>query len=130
MTAMNDSIMKADRRGRLRYPPEQKTALVRAYQSSGLSAPRFAAIHGVKYQTLAGWLQKHKRAGKPDAPVSRPPAFLSLIPAEIHGPAPSVTTSCAKEIQVPGGAKLAITSQDHVQLAAALIHELQSARPC
>jgi transposase-like protein len=59
---MNDTIMKTDRRGRLRYTPEQRATLIEAYQSSGLSGPRFAAIHGVNYQTLASWLLKRKRA--------------------------------------------------------------------
>jgi transposase-like protein len=57
---MNDSIMKTDRRGRLRYSSEQKAAIVEAYQSSGLSGPRFAALHGVNYQTLASWLQSKR----------------------------------------------------------------------
>jgi hypothetical protein len=52
MTDMNEVILKADRRGRLRYTPEQKQAFVAAYESSGLSCPRFAALHGIKYQTL------------------------------------------------------------------------------
>ena len=49
MTAMNESIMKTDRRGRLRYTPEQKKTMVDAYLASGLSAPRFATLHGVNY---------------------------------------------------------------------------------
>jgi len=61
MNATDESIVKADRRRRLRYTTEQKTALVEAYQSSGLSGPRFAELHGVNYQTLASWLQKRKR---------------------------------------------------------------------
>ena len=52
MTDMNEVILKADRRGRLRYTPEQKQALIEAYETSGLSCPRFAALHGVNYQTL------------------------------------------------------------------------------
>jgi hypothetical protein len=47
MTDMNEVIMKADRRGRLRYTPEQKQALIEAYQASCLSCPRFVAMHGV-----------------------------------------------------------------------------------
>ena len=42
MTATNDRIIKSDRRGRLRYTPDQRKALVEACQSSGLSTPRFA----------------------------------------------------------------------------------------
>lgn len=37
MTDMNEVIVKSDRRGRLRYTPEQKQALVEAYETSGLS---------------------------------------------------------------------------------------------
>jgi transposase-like protein len=48
---MNESIMKTDRLGRLRYAPEQKAAIIEAYLASGMSAPRFAALHGVNYQT-------------------------------------------------------------------------------
>jgi transposase-like protein len=58
----NDTIMKADRRGRLRYSPEQRITLLKAYQACGLSGPRFAALHGVKYPTLANWIQKSKQA--------------------------------------------------------------------
>ena len=50
MTATHDSILKVDRRGRLCDSAEQRSALVEAYPSSGLSAPRFAAPHGVAYQ--------------------------------------------------------------------------------
>jgi hypothetical protein len=43
---MNESIMKTDRLGRLRYAPEQKAAVIEAYHASGMSAPRFA-VNGV-----------------------------------------------------------------------------------
>jgi hypothetical protein len=36
MTSMDESIMKSDRRGRLRYTPEQKKSMVAAYMASGL----------------------------------------------------------------------------------------------
>jgi len=40
---MNESIMKSDQRGRLRYTPEQKKTMVDTYRASGLSAPRITA---------------------------------------------------------------------------------------
>ena len=52
----NDTIMKADRCGRLRFFHEQRTALLKAYQASGPSGPRFATLHGVKYPSLANWV--------------------------------------------------------------------------
>jgi transposase-like protein len=58
MTDMNEVILKADRRGRLRYTAEQKQTFVEAYETSGLSAPQFAALHGVNYQTLVSCLKE------------------------------------------------------------------------
>jgi transposase-like protein len=43
---------KIDRIGRLRYTSNQKKTMVDAYRAGGLSAPRFAAHHGVNDQTL------------------------------------------------------------------------------
>ena len=119
--------MKADRRGRLSYSPEQRSALVDAFQASGLSGPRFAALHGVKYQTLANWLQKRKRKAAPEALGLPRPGFLSFVPAELQG---MPNGGVAMEILLPGGAKLSITAPGHVQLAAALIRELEKPRPC
>ena len=52
MTPMNESIMKTDRRGRLRYTPEQKKTMVDAYLVSGLSAPHFAGSGFFSVKTL------------------------------------------------------------------------------
>lgn len=60
MTPMNESLLKADKIGRLRYTPDQKKTMVEAYKASGRSAPRFATLHGVNYQTLIFWIKKGK----------------------------------------------------------------------
>jgi transposase-like protein len=126
---MNESIMKVDRRGRLRYTPEQKNTMVDAYLASGLSAPRFALLHGVNYQTLVSWIKKAKAQGSADTPRSFHPALLSLIPAEIEH-SPAVDVGRAMEVLLPGGAKLVISSPGQVDLAVTLIHALESSRPC
>jgi hypothetical protein len=64
MTDMNEVILKAGRRGHLRHTPVQKQALVDAYKASGLSCPRFAALHGVNCQTLVSRFRK-SRQGDP-----------------------------------------------------------------
>ena len=127
MTATSDSIVKADRRGRLRYSPEQRSALVDAYQSSGLSGPRFAAIHGVAYQTLAAWVLKRKKSARLTRPASQQPAFLSFVAAELEAPPLS---GAPMELILLGGAKLTITAPGHIPLAAALLRELANPRPC
>ena len=105
---------------------EQKAALVEAYQSSGLSGPRFAALHGVNYQTLAGWLQKHKQPSSPIRSKPPQPAMLLLVEAEIQG----MPTAGAIDLVLPGGAILSITLPGQIPLAAALIRELANPRPC
>jgi transposase-like protein len=126
---MNESIFKADRQGRLRYTPEQKKTMVDAYRASGLSAPRFAAHHGVNYQTLVTWIRKDKQSSTSTTPNSSPSGFLSLVPAliEVSGNAPA---DAAMEISLPGGARLSLTSANQVALAVALIRQLEQARPC
>jgi transposase-like protein len=126
MTATNHAILKSDRRGRLRYSKEQKSALVEAYQASGLSGPRFAALHGVNYQTLAGWLQKHKQTASTAVGRQTPPSPLLLVEAEFR----SMPPTGAMELILPGGAKLTLTTAGHIPLAAALIRELANPRPC
>lgn len=129
MTATNDSIIKSDRRGRLRYTPDQRKSLVKACQASGLSTPRFAAIHGVKYQTLAAWLHRHNRESKATHSRLPGPAPLMLVPVERESLVSSGASS-PMEISLPGGAKLTLAGPGQIRLAAALIRELANPRPC
>lgn len=121
--------MKADLRGRLRYTPEQKKTMVDAYLASGLSAPRFATLHGVNYQTLVSWIKKGKMAGSAGPSQSPHPALWSLVPAEIED---STATGAghAMEVLLPSGTKIIITSPGQLDLAVVLIRELQNSRPC
>jgi transposase-like protein len=124
MTDMNEVILKADRRGRLRYTPEQKQALIAAYEASGLSGPRFAALHGVNYQTLVSWLKKRRQFG------AEHPALSSLVPAELAGPPQCGAAGLPMEILLPCGVRLAVHTPSQMNMAAALIRELQGTRPC
>ena len=126
---MNDSLLKTDKIGRLRYTSEQKKTMVDAFRASGLSAPRFAAHHGVNYQTLVSWIKKDKQSSSSTTPDCSPSKLFSLIPAVIEGSGNS-SSDDAMEISLPGGARLSITSANHVAFAVALIRELQNSRSC
>ena len=54
-------ILKMDTRGRVRTPVAQREGLLDAFERSGLSGMKFAALHGVKYPSFAGWVQRRKR---------------------------------------------------------------------
>jgi transposase-like protein len=129
MTPMNESVLKPDQIGRLRYTPEQKKTMVDAYRASGLNAPRFAAHHGVNYQTLVSWIKKDMQSSTSTKPQSPPSSRFSLIPAMIEGSG-NPAADGAIEIFLPGGARLSITSANQVALAVALIRQLEPARPC
>lgn len=123
MTDMNEVILKADRRGRLRYTAGQKQALVDAYEASGLSGPRFASLHGVNYQTLVSWLKK-RRQNEP-----RHPALTSLVAAELDDMLRN-PSGPPLEVLLPCGVRFAIHTPAQMQMAADLIRELNNTRPC
>ncbi len=54
-------ILRTDGLGRVRTPLAQQEALLDAFERSGLSGMKFAALHGVKYPSIANWVQQRKR---------------------------------------------------------------------
>lgn len=122
-------MMKTDLRGRLRYTPEQKKTMVDAYLVSGLSAPRFAAHHGVNYQTLVSWIKKGKLAASAKPSTAPHPALLSLVPAEVEIDT-ARDASLAMEVLISCGTKIFISSPAQLDLAVVLIRQLENSRPC
>ena len=125
MTDTHHAIIKADQRGRLRFAPDQRATLLAAYDASGLSGPKFAQLHGLNYQTFAGWLQRRKRGPVPKAPRGAP-GLITFIEADTAADG----GSAALEVQLAGGAKLLVGNRAQLALAAALIRELTNPRPC
>ncbi len=64
---MNESLIRQDRLGRMRFTREQRESLLDAYEASGLTGPQFAALHGVAYQTFATWAQKRRKQSSSQA---------------------------------------------------------------
>ena len=59
--AIPTTILKNDARGRVLTPPEEREALLDAFESQNeLSAPKFAEQRGINYQTFATWRQKRR----------------------------------------------------------------------
>jgi len=108
-----------DTKGRVRTTKEQRRLILAEFERSGLSAARFAQRTGLKYSTLAGWVQRYRRTKRPNrkAPVRLLEAVLtsSLL-------APPLT------VLLPGGARLELREAGQVPLAAALVQALE--KPC
>jgi hypothetical protein len=129
MTATDESLIKYDRQGRLRYTLDQRSALLDAFAGSGMSGPQFAAHHGVCYQTFASWRQRQKPNRTLNPPSLPGPIALSFIPAVIES-SPTGGDTGSIEVTLRSGAKFTLVSHGQVQLAAALIRELSPPPSC
>ena len=133
-------ILKTDGLGRVRTPASQREALLDAFERSGLSGMKFAALHGVKYPSFANWVQRRKRqrlqghAGSagaagaspgmdPDCAGSAGP--LHWLEAVVAGGASGAPPGAgALRLHLPGGVRMEITASDQVPWAARLIQSL------
>ncbi len=126
-------ILKTDKRGHVRMPPERREALLAEYDRCGLSLARFTELAGVRYSTFATWLQ-HRRIKAGAAPQGmakdrpRPVRFAEVLVDGTLPPAPSV--ACALKVSLPGGVHLVLTEASQVPLAAQLIAALNPHVPC
>jgi hypothetical protein len=113
-----------DSKGRVRVSKAQRDLILAEFEHSGVSAAQFAQRTGLKYSTLAGWLQRYRRTKPPRR--ARTVRLLEAIvetvqPADRKSPLPLV-------LELVGGAKVQITDTKQAALAAALLRAL--AGPC
>jgi len=109
-------VLKSDGAGRVQTPVQRQVELVREFERSGLSGPRFAELAGVRYQTFATWRRKH--GVQSPAREQRKPVFLEVTAAR------TATAAAALEIALPGGARVTLRDAQHVPLLAALLKAL------
>lgn len=108
-----------DTKGRLRVSKAQRRDLLAALTRSGESLPRFAQRTGLKYSTLARWVQRARRS----QPPGRKPA-VRLLEAVLTATPPGA----ALQVQLPGGARVELRAASQVPLMAALVRALE--QPC
>ena len=107
----------ADTKGRLRVSKAQRRDILAAFDRSNESVPQFARRTGLKYSTLARWVQL--RCPKPAA---RPPR-LRLLEAVVAS-APIATAGTGLVLQLPGGAHVEVGDEKQAVLAASLVRAL------
>jgi len=121
--ATTAEIIKADARGRMRYTAEFRQEVLEAFERSGMSAAGFARQCGVKYQTFAGWVKRHRKTRKQAAetvPV-QPGGAAKFLLAEI-GEAESVANGLS--VRLAGGAVASVSSHAELPLLVELIRAL------
>ena len=61
-------ILKQDSIGRVLTPHAKRQEILTAYDGSGVSAARFAAMAGINYSTFSSWVQeRNQKLGKESA---------------------------------------------------------------
>ena len=108
-----------DTKVRVRTSKEQRRVILDEFESSGMSAARFAQRAGLKYSTLAGWLQRYRRT-KPRR-RGRPLRLLEAVVDSLPGP----VNGTALVLQLPGGVRLELNEAKQVPLLAALLRALE-----
>jgi len=128
-TTTTEVILKTDERGRVQTPAARRESLLDEFERSGLSAAKFAALAGIKYQTFAAWALRRRRqrgAAKPATAnadsVRWLEAVVSAVPNAGEGPTPGVL------VRLPSGVCVEVADGRQVTLAAALVQAL--GRPC
>ena len=94
----------------------RKAQLLSAFDRSGLSAAAFARQHDIRYSTFCGWRYK-RAAGK------APPVFVEV---EL----PKSTPATGLLIDLGAKARLHLSSEAQIPLAAKLLQTLNAALPC
>jgi hypothetical protein len=130
-------VLKLDAKGRVRSTEQQRAAVLLEFKRSGLSGPRFAAVAGVNYQTLATSIGKARQQSKPDeaSPAGSakpnpnlPAAGISWVEAVVAAGQPS-QQSQGLQVRLYGGAQMEITTLGQVALAAALLRAMEGGVP-
>ena len=112
----------ADTRGRLRVSKAQRRDILAALARSGESLPRFARRTGLKYSTLANWVQRSGRSKR----SGRPPR-LRLLEAVVASPQVAAAGT-PLVVRLTGHGHIEIHEVGQVELAVALLRAL--AKPC
>ena len=111
----------ADTEGRLRVTKAQRRDILAAFGRSGESLPQFARRLGIKYSTLARWVQLSRPKH------ARPKPSLQLLEAVVES-SPAHAVGALLALQLPGGVRVEVADERQAALAAVLVRAL--AKPC
>lgn len=126
MTQGVEEVIKTDVLGRMRTPAARREGLLHEFEKSGLSAKKFAELSGIKYQTLATWLQKRRQQSKSSVKATDTVKWLEAVVEQAQNPVAQSASSVV--LRLPGGAQIELADRKQIPMAAALVRAL--AQPC
>jgi hypothetical protein len=116
-------LLKRDALGRVRTLKTKREEILDEFEGSGVSGAEFAALTGIKYPTLASWIQRRRRergAYGRKGPV-KPDQGMRFLETVVEKAA---ACSAPLEVELPGGARVRIADAGQVPLAVQLVRGL------
>ena len=128
-TSASQTLIKTDSRGRMHTPPQRREMLLGEFERSGMSAPQFAAMVGVKYQTFAGWRLRRAKGRRTNGSLPVPAtSALRLVEAMVAPRSSATPDSEGLVVHLPGPAKMELNHADQLPLVCALLNSLENSR--
>jgi hypothetical protein len=121
--AQIDQVLKMDAAGRVWTPRARREEVLDEFERSGMAAVKFAAFIGVKYPTLASWVQKRRRQRRAGGAAGQPAALRWVEAAVAEAPGGRL------RVELEGGARIEITDEAQAKLAAVLLRALGAEGP-
>ena len=114
--------MVQDTLGRVRTPPEKREQILDEYERSGMSGAAFAALVGVKYSTLAWWIQRRRKNGvAARLATAATVRWVEAVPAhEVTAP----PTSGALRVQIGAAVWLEVSSAEQALWAGQMLRAM------
>jgi hypothetical protein len=120
-------ILKQDSLGRVRTPLAKRQEILAAFDVSGMSAARFAAMVGINYSTFCSWVQERNQKQEKDSVLRGAAAKPNVqwIEAEIACGAEQRCAGNWMEIEfLGGGARLRVRDGRDAELAAVVLRAM------
>ena len=123
-------VVKVDRRGRMHISRERRQRLLEEFDQSGLSAPQFAKVAGLKYQTLASWLQRRREASElsPAGGSLAKGSTIQWLEATVASARTQPSAEvCKLGVRLPSGAVVEVSEAAQIPLAVAFVRAWEKA---
>jgi hypothetical protein len=114
-------LLKRDVLGRVRTPRAKREEILDEFEGSGVSGAEFAELAGIKYPTLASWVQRRRR--RRGLAARKPKTRTCFLEAVVEN---AVACPVPLGVELPGGVRLRITGPEQVPLTVQLIRSLAS----
>ena len=137
MTSTTGLVDRTDSRRQIRISRKKREALLAEFDKSGMSGSKFAKQEGIKYTTLAYWLQKRRRPrsktilAQKSVPGTRNKVrWLEAVVDDPQNKEPPMLATATLVVHGPGGVRLELSDDKQVKLAAQLLRELDGKNVC